>query len=422
MRPRLHIHSDCRFFSGADNMVGNLLASEALRQRYDVRFSYRYTPEYERGFRSRVTTTVQTCPLRLLDVDRLAELAAGLPRFAGKVWKLLVFALQVRYIFLLWNTVHLWRLFRHEDIDILHVNNGGYPAAYSCNAAVFAARLAGIHRIVYVVNNLAGPYTSPLRWTDYPFDRIVARAVTTFVTGSRTAATTLQRVLRLPPERVRTIHNGIAPRVLHEGRNAVLERLGVADNHTLFAMVAVIERRKGHAILVEAMRLLRGLLEPSEMPILLIEGVGSRLAELKAAIRKHGLEDCIRYVGSEEHVFDLLNAVDVVVLPSISHEDFPNITLEAMSLGKPVVASRLAGLPEQIVDMESGLLVKAGDAAGLARALLLLVKDPELRERLGQAARRRFNDHFRHDLAVSAYMSLYDELSRGVSMTEEALA
>lgn len=414
-RPRLHIHSDCRFFSGAENMVGNLVGSEAVRRQYDVQFSYRYTPEYEQGLRARVSTTARTYALRLPDAGALAEWPGGLPRLLDKAWKLLLFVLQIRYIFLVWNTLMLWRLFRHEGVDILHVNNGGYPAAYSCNAAVLAARLAGIRRIVYVVNNIAQPYTSPLRWTDYPFDRLVAGAVTMFITGSASAAIELRRVLRLPAERVRTIHNGIAPRALHEPREAVLERLGVDGSRTLLAMVAVIERRKGHAVLIEAMQMVRGLLCPAEMPILLIEGVGPRLAELKALIRDHALDDCVRYVGTEAHVFDLMNAVDVIVLPSISHEDFPNVILEAMSLGKPVVASRIAGVPEQITDMESGILVTAGNAGELAQALVRLVKTPELRQRLGRNGRERFNEHFRDDLAVSRYMALYEELWAGSS-------
>ncbi|MCX6545103.1 MAG: glycosyltransferase family 4 protein [Acidobacteria bacterium] len=412
-KPRLHVHSDCQFFSGAENMVGNLVGSDALREQFDVSFSYRYTLEYERGFRSRVSTPVPTFPLRLRDTATLMELTGSLPKIVDRGWKLLLFLLQVRYFFLLWNTAILWRFFRRERVDILHVNNGGYPAAYSCNAAVLAARLAGIRRIVYVVNNIAQPYASPLRWTDYPIDRLVAGTVTVFVTGSGFAADALRRVLRLRVEQVRTIQNGIAPRRLHEDRGAVLERLGLAPDRTLLAVIAVIEQRKGHAVLIEAMRVMRGRLDPSEMPMLLIEGVGSKLAEVKALIRKHALDDCIHCLGSEEHVFDLMNTVDVIVLPSISHEDFPNVILEAMSLGKSVVASRIAGVPEQVTDMESGILIKPGDAGALAEALVRLVRNPGLRRTLGDNGLERFKAHFREDLAVSRYMALYEELCTG---------
>lgn len=401
-------------------MVGNVVGSEAVCRKYDVRFSYRYSPEYERGFRARVVTNAKTYPLRLRDLSTLHARSRRLPWLLDRMCKLLLLLLQIRYVFLIWNTFILWRLFRRERVDLLHVNNGGYPGAYSCCSAVLAARLAGVRRILYVVNNVAESYASPLRWTDYPFDRLVANTVTVFVTGSRSAAVQLRTVLRLPVDRVRTLHNGIAPRALRESRDAVRARLGVAGHRMVLAMVAVIEERKGHAVLLRAMQRLRDVLDPSEMPVLLIEGVGVRLPALEALIREFALDDCVRCVGAEPHVFDFINAADVVVLPSISHEDFPNVTLEAMSLGKAVVASRLAGIPEQIRDMECGLLVEPGNVGELADALLRLKANPDLRERLGRQARDRFNHLFRDDIAVERYVELYDELFDG-GLREHAL-
>jgi len=145
----------------------------------------------------------------------------------------------------------------------------------------------------------------------------------------------------------------------------------------------------------------------------LIEGTGAQLPDLKALIRLKALEDCVHCVGPQANIFDFMNAVDVVVLPSISNEDFPNVTLEAMSLGKAVVASRLAGIPEQIHDMASGLLVEPGDALGLAHALCRLSSNPDLRRRLGQNALDRFNGQFCARTAVARYVKLYDEMFGG---------
>lgn len=81
--------------------------------------------------------------------------------------------------------------------------------------------------------------------------------------------------------------------------------------------------------------------------VLVIEGEGPELVHLRTLARRLGVGDQVRFVGTERNVFDLLNASDVVVLPSIWSEDFPNVTLEAMALGKPVIASRLAGIPSR---------------------------------------------------------------------------
>lgn len=391
-------------------MVGNLLASEPLLRQYQVSFSYRYSPEYERGFNARVATTAAVFPLELRDVSSLHARLSRLPRLLDKSGKLLLVLLQIRYVFFVWNTLTLLRLFRRQGVELLHVNNGGYPGAYSCNSAVLAARLAGVSDVVYVINNVAQPYASPLRWTDYPMDRITARSGAVFVTGSRTAAAALQRVLKLPPSRVRTLHNGITPRAIRESPENVRIRLGVATNRTVIGMVAVIEPRKGHLILLQALALLRSMVDATVMPIVLIEGAGPRLAALREQIRAFALDDCVTCVGNEPNVFDFLNAVDVVVLPSTSHEDFPNVIVEAMSLGKAVVASRLAGIPEQIVENESGVLVAPGNAKELAEALRILVTAPEEQKRLGLHARVRFNRFFRSETAVERYLELYNEL------------
>ena len=108
-----------------------------------------------------------------------------------------------------------------------------------------------------------------------------------------------------------------------------------------------------------------------------------------------------------------MNAINIVVLPSVDREDFPNVILEAMCLGKPVLASRLAGTPEQIVDGETGLLVPPGKPHNLADALRKLLKDKDLCIKLGSKARDRFESNFTADIAVKRYLDLYKELIGG---------
>ena len=78
----------------------------------------------------------------------------------------------------------LYKRFNKLNIDILHVNNGGYPAAFTAYSAVIAARLSGVNKIIYVVNNIAQNYTNPLRWLDKIIDIYIKNKVSFFVTGS----------------------------------------------------------------------------------------------------------------------------------------------------------------------------------------------------------------------------------------------
>ena len=315
--------------------------------------------------------------------------------------------LLLRYWFVLWNTLLLYRAIGRPDL--LHINNGNYPGAYSCMSAVFAARLRGVQRIVYVVNNIAIPYDSMRRRLDYPFDRVVARSVSLFITASRHAGAALQTVLRLPPGRVANIHNGIAPRTLTANREETLRRLGIAATRLLIGVVAVLEERKGHQVLLEALAQIKMHGGSAALPLIIIEGTGSCESALKDYVAARDLGDDVVFTGSAPDIFDFMNSMDAIALPSIGQEDFPNVVIEAMSLGKPVLATRVAGIPEQVEDMASGLLVEPRDASALADAMRKLA-DPVLRARLGDNARQRYSACLTAETAVAAYESIYQKL------------
>lgn len=399
---RVHFHTDCRSFAGCEQMLVVLLDAYS-----DASFTYRWSLDYERGAVGRLPSQLlNEGALRLPDAARLREhLALTLRGHVLKMAKAFTMVLPVRQVFQVWDVLVLYRRMRWLRPDVLHINNGGFPGGASCNAAVVAARLARIRPIIYVVNNQAEHYRWPPRWYDWPLDRLVARWVDRFVTGSLSAAEALRRVLRLSKDRVVTIHNGIASRQADETREATRSRLGLPLNSVVIAAVARLEPRKGLNVLIEALaRLDRGC------AIAVIEGEGPELPGLVKLADSLGLQDRVRFVGSERNVFNLISASDVLVLPSLAYEDFPNIVLEAMSLAKPVVASRLAGIPEQVVEGETGLLVEANEPCALAEALAVLVTDADLRERMGRAGLARFEKFFTAEEAAQRYGELYLEL------------
>jgi glycosyltransferase involved in cell wall biosynthesis len=105
-----------------------------------------------------------------------------------------------------------------------------------------------------------------------------------------------------------------------------------------------------------------------------------------------------------------LNAIDVYVLPSI-REGISNSLLEAMAAGLPVVATDTGGNPEPVVKGESGLLFPVGDFERLAELLLLLYREPEMRDRLGKQALERVTREFSLDSMISKYGRMYQELT-----------
>lgn len=404
---RVHYHSDCDSFAGCEQMLSVLLGSPAPGIEWS--FTYRWSRSYLRGAAGRLPERAVTMgAMRLPDAGALRQvLDRCLPRRLSYIFKALTIALPLRLIFQVWAVVALWSRFRRLRPDVIHINNGGFPGGGSCNAAVLAGRLAGVRTIVYVVNNIAVGYRSPTRWWDWPIDRLCARLVTRFVTGSGAAAQRLSEVLRLRPGAVECVHNGIAVRLVDETSDSVRSRLGIRRDAMLGVVVARLERRKGHATLMRA--LARLPVQVRDHLMIVVEGTGPEELAIRHLIRELGIDDMVTLVGSERHIYNLLAASDLVILPSLGYEDFPNVVLEAMALGKPVIGARVGGVGEQVVDGVTGLTVPPGDEVALAEAIQRMA-DPDLRERMGRLGRARFDDAFTARRAAHDYAELYQRL------------
>jgi glycosyltransferase involved in cell wall biosynthesis len=397
-------------------MLANFFNSSSFRKENRISFTFRENPVYERGFSERIRYPVDTSHVKLYDIQ---DWYAKADRFQSviirKMFKIILNLALLKYIFIVINTIILYRFFREllkqRQVDILHINNGGYPRAYSSISAVLAADMAGIGTIVYVVNNIAAGYHNPERWLDYPFDIMVRKKVTVFVTGSHYGGNALRRTLSLNEERVVTINNGIAVQPITETRDQVASRYHFPSGRIIIAIIANLEERKGHIFLLKALKKMKDSGLPTQMPFLaIIAGPGNQRETMEVYIHKNNLENDVAFYPFEPKLSNLLNAVDIIVLPSIALEDFPNIVLDAMAAGKVVLASRFSGIREQIIDGESGILFPPADSDAIAAAIITLWGDENFRKRLGDAAKRSYSERFTVERAVNSYQELYSRL------------
>lgn len=408
---KIHYHSDCPFFAGCENMLAVLFNSDELRATYNVSFSFRYSAEYVSGYVRRVNSAVPLYPVYFSDISNVSKLPIWIPILGRRILMKLIM-MMIHWPLIAYEVFVLTRLFHKIKPDILHINNGGYPAALSARAAAIAGKIANIPKIVMVVNNLAADYGRISRWPDYPVDRAVVKSVDLFITGSKAAANQLQSVLALPAYKITAMHNGIPSRLGTETLYETRTRLGLSSfDGTIFGVVALLIPRKGHQVLLDA--ILNISKQPSDSSNLfkvLIEGNGPLHDELVSFVNTHALNDYVEFVGDEKNIADFMTLLDVLILPSVAHEDFPNVVLEAMALAKPVISSRLAGVPEQVVDGETGFLVAPRNVEQLALAITELCNNAQLRMRMGHAAVSRFEKNFTAEIAIKNYQTLYNSL------------
>lgn len=178
--------------------------------------------------------------------------------------------------------------------------------------------------------------------------------------------------------------------------------------------VARLVEVKGTRLLIEAFELVA---QRDPEAKLVIIGDGPQRAALQSLTHPLRLEDRVRFLGEQPHdvVIDWMHRAAVVCLPSLTArsgqvEGLGMVLLEAAAAGKPVVATRHGGIPEAVVDDETGLLVAERDTASLADRLLTLLSDTALRERMGQAGRRRVEREFDLTRQTAKLEKLYEGL------------
>jgi glycosyltransferase involved in cell wall biosynthesis len=210
-------------------------------------------------------------------------------------------------------------------------------------------------------------------------------------------------------------------------------RTVLSDSAPLVVMVASLTPFKGHQYLIDAAPQLQA--RPlARQPQFLLIGTASSLSsveqsyesELRRRVSMWDLEN-VRFMGWVEDPLPLVRLASMVVLPSVESDEmildgktvivrggeaFPAATLEAMALGKPVICTDNAGLPEQVIHDETGLVVRQRDSVALANAIQKLLDVPDLIETFGAAGMRRASTMFDHSMTVTCLLNFYQQLFR----------
>jgi len=237
-----------------------------------------------------------------------------------------------------------------------------------------------------------------------------------FVALSRELSDYLTAVVGLDPGRVFRICNGVdtlrfAPALRRQG----IPECPFSDPAlVLFGTVGRMQAVKDQALLARAF-----LLALDQRPDLrscmrlLMVGDGPELPNVLRILVEGGAADLCWLPGARSDVPDLMRGIDVFVLPSLS-EGISNTVLEAMASGLPVLATRVGGTVDLVDDGVSGLLTPPADAQAMATAMIRLCDDGAARKAMGQAGRKRVEQHFSLDVMVAAYRRLYDEMTHNL--------
>jgi glycosyltransferase involved in cell wall biosynthesis len=212
-------------------------------------------------------------------------------------------------------------------------------------------------------------------------------------------------------EKIDVVYNGIDPERyrLSLSREAAREKLGLPEEAVVFAVVAHLTGKKGHAVFLDAAV---RIADCAAYHFYMFAGEGPEAANLKRQAQRLALGEKVLFTGFHPDVLPIYAAADVVVLPSITGEGLPRVLLEAGLLGRPVIGTRLSGTPEIIDDGVTGLIVPPGNVAALADAMQQLAGDPILRQEMGAAAAARISGLFTIHAMVEGTLAVYRKVRK----------
>jgi glycosyltransferase involved in cell wall biosynthesis len=174
-------------------------------------------------------------------------------------------------------------------------------------------------------------------------------------------------------------------------RTEVRESLGIPADAPVVGIVAHLSEKKGHWVLLDA---IEGIILKMPGVRFIFAGDGPLRDKLVHSTKVRGISESVMFLGFRDDVRDVIDCADVIVLPSIRGEGLPVSLIQAMAMHKPIVASRLSGIPELVKDGETGIVVTPGDPQELADAIVKLLSNCDLMKQMGDKARTRAELNF----------------------------
>lgn len=291
-----------------------------------------------------------------------------------------------------------YKLFSMEKPQIVHT--------HASLSARVAARLAGIKAIIYTKHCIDSPKKG--------IKKLIAASMNKQLSSKIIAVSKAvkQNLLEagIPDAMIKVIYGGVDKheKLSSEEINEIKRQYGIGEKDLVFGVAARLTEVKGHKYLIEAAEL---VLKKKSNIKFVIAGTGPLEGQLKQTVSEKGLEQSFVFTGFIRDIGRIYNILDVNMVCSVS-EALCLSLVEGMSVGKPMIGSEVGGVPELIKHMETGLLVPPRKPEELAKAILELAENDELRITMGENAEKLMQEKFSASVMARDILELYNEAVR----------
>lgn len=408
------IFSDCYIYGGSEKLMSFILNNEFLNNNFNFHYSYRNHRNYKNGLRNEgLLDRENNYPLYLLSNETLFHRINLMFKnvFLRRFIKIPFYLLEKLKVYFLWNLLTLIYLLIKLKPAIIHINNGGYPAAKSCNVMVVANYLSIRTKIIYQINNQA---QFRKFFIEKIYDKFINKEVNCFINASQRAKFELINKRDFDPEKILLVNNFVPLPKVKMNREEILKELNIPFDSFLIIQVAFLSERKGQRYLIDALfDLFEKNVISTEKVYCAFIGNGEDEFFLKSHIQKMGLSKNILLLGYRNNSEDFISACDLFVLPSIKDEDMPLVLLSALGYAKPIVASNFAGISQVIKTNENGVLIENNldkFSINLSIEIYRLYKDERLRTLLSLNAKKTYINYSPETYGLKL-KNIYEEIN-----------
>ncbi len=269
------------------------------------------------------------------------------------------------------------RVLPREKPEVRHVNG-----SRDSWIGALAVRLIPARPAVIRTRHISTPLNRNAA-TQFLYRRLLDRVI---VTGSELTRRALIERDRREADRVAAFPIGIDVQQFRPGppERDLRQELGLPGGHRLVGLISYLRAYKGHQYFIEAAA---RVFQHTKDVTFVIVGEGPEEGALRARIAGLGLPDRVRMLGFREDLLDVFRSLDVFVIPSVEADTIPQVLMQALALGLPVVSTAVGSIPDVIQDGATGFVVAPRDTGALADRIVALLADPDLRRAMGARGR-----------------------------------
>ena len=309
-------------------------------------------------------------------------------------------------LFFFYQYKKLFNLISRGNLDRFMVINGGYPGGDLCRIASIAwSKINSKVKSWHNFHNIAVEKDRFFLNNFYrnKIDIKLKNSINGFITVSRSCSKSLKKRKYLKNTKILTIYNGYK-KTKFKKKN-IRKELNLSTRAKLLLLLGEYDLRKGHELIVKVM----GELTKVDKNIyLLICGYGSesQINTVKKIVKNSNLEKNIFLKDFRVDNLNLISQCNILVIPSLRFESFGYTAVEAMSLRKPVIASRIGGLTEVIENNKTGFLIRLNDHKLFARKILYLLKNPKKSKIMGVNGFRKYKNYYTSEKMAKKYLNI----------------